>query len=55
MSQPENRIGDSHFSKWIENSTPLDDDLEIVRLFAARTGGASGTPRLPGSISGACV
>jgi DNA-binding NarL/FixJ family response regulator len=36
MSHPENRIGDSHFSKWIENSQPLDDDLEIVRLSAAR-------------------
>src|SRR5260221_139854 len=27
---------DSHFSKWLESSTPLDDDLEIVRLTAAR-------------------
>jgi DNA-binding CsgD family transcriptional regulator len=36
MSQQENRISDSHFSKWIENSTPPDDDLEIVRLSAAR-------------------
>jgi DNA-binding CsgD family transcriptional regulator len=36
MSQQENRISDSHFSKWIENSTPLDDDLEIVRMSAAR-------------------
>ena len=36
MSQHENRISDSHFSKWIESSTPLDDDLEIARLSAAR-------------------
>jgi DNA-binding CsgD family transcriptional regulator len=28
--------GDSQFSKWLESSTPLDDDLEIVRLSAAR-------------------
>jgi DNA-binding CsgD family transcriptional regulator len=33
MSQPE--AGDSHFSKWVEN-TSLDDDREIVRLSAAR-------------------
>src|SRR6266576_4652295 len=38
MSQQENRIGDSHFSKWVEGSTPLDDDLEIARLSAARAG-----------------
>jgi DNA-binding CsgD family transcriptional regulator len=37
MSQQENRISDSHFSKWIEGSTPLDGDLEIARLSAART------------------
>ena len=36
MSQQENRITGSPFSKWIENSTPSDDDLEIVRLSAAR-------------------
>ena len=35
MSHHENRISDSHFSKWIESSTPLDD--EIARLSAART------------------
>ncbi|HEX9469773.1 MAG TPA: LuxR C-terminal-related transcriptional regulator [Bradyrhizobium sp.] len=34
MSQ---EASDSHFSKWLESSTPLDDDLEIVRLSAART------------------
>lgn len=37
MSEPENRIGDSPFSKWIESASALDDDLEIVRLSAART------------------
>jgi DNA-binding CsgD family transcriptional regulator len=36
MSQSENRISDSPFSKWIESSAPLDDDLDIVRLSAAR-------------------
>ncbi len=36
MSHQENRIADSHFSKWIENSPRLDDDLEFVRLSAAR-------------------
>src|SRR6202011_5177097 len=36
MSQQENRITDSHSSKWIGNSPPLDDALEIVRLTAAR-------------------
>jgi signal transduction histidine kinase len=36
MSQQENRISDSHHSKWIESSKPLDDDLEIARLSAAR-------------------
>ena len=35
MSQQE-RISGSHFSKWIESSTPLEDDLEIARLSAAR-------------------
>jgi DNA-binding CsgD family transcriptional regulator len=34
MSQQE--ASDSHFSKWSESSTLLDDDLEIVRLSAAR-------------------
>jgi DNA-binding CsgD family transcriptional regulator len=35
MSQQE--ASDSHFSPWSESSVPLDDDLEIVRLSAART------------------
>src|SRR6202166_4465124 len=37
MGHQENRIADSPFSKWIETSAPLDDDLEVVRLSAART------------------
>src|ERR1700726_298913 len=37
MGHQENRIADSPFSKWIENSAPTDDDLETVRLSAART------------------
>jgi DNA-binding NarL/FixJ family response regulator len=36
MSQQENRISDSPFSKWIEGNTPLEDDLELARLSAAR-------------------
>ena len=27
---------DSQFSKWLESSTPLDNDVEVVRLSAAR-------------------
>src|SRR6202158_2218874 len=37
MGHPENRIADSPFSKWIESSAPPNDDLENVRLSAART------------------
>lgn len=37
MSQQENRIADSPFSKWMEGNTPIGgDDAEIVRLSAAR-------------------
>src|SRR5260370_38266492 len=36
MSQQENRISDSHFSKWTEGSTPPEGDQEIARLSAAR-------------------
>jgi DNA-binding CsgD family transcriptional regulator len=35
MSQPENRISDSNFSKWVDGSAPLDDDLELARVSAA--------------------
>src|ERR1700720_2510322 len=47
MSHQENRISDSHFSKWVEGSAPPEDALEIARLSATRTlamdeaGGAS--------------
>ncbi len=37
MGHQENRITNSPFSKWIESSTAPDDDLETVRLSAART------------------
>jgi DNA-binding CsgD family transcriptional regulator len=37
MSQQENRISDSPFSKWVEGSASLEDDLEIARQSAART------------------
>jgi DNA-binding CsgD family transcriptional regulator len=37
MGHQENRIADSPFSTWIESSAPPDDDLETVRLSAART------------------
>jgi DNA-binding CsgD family transcriptional regulator len=37
MGHQENRITDSPFSKWIESSAVPDEDLETVRLSAART------------------
>jgi DNA-binding CsgD family transcriptional regulator len=37
MGHQENRISDSPFSKWIEGVTAPEDDLETVRLSAART------------------
>src|SRR6266536_2488638 len=37
MSHQENRISDSHFSKWVEGSAPPEDALEIARLSATRT------------------
>src|SRR5258707_14911984 len=36
MGHQENRIADSPFATWIESSAPPDDDLETVRLAAAR-------------------
>jgi DNA-binding NarL/FixJ family response regulator len=36
MSQQENRITDSPFSKWIEDGTPLHEALEVVRPPAVR-------------------
>src|SRR3954465_387297 len=38
MSQQENRISDSPFSRWIEDSTPVHDDLEVAPPSAARAG-----------------
>src|SRR5258708_9040003 len=37
MSQQENRISDSHFSKWTEGGTTPEGDQEIARLSAVRT------------------
>jgi DNA-binding CsgD family transcriptional regulator len=38
MSQQENRVTDSPFSKWTEGNAPIGgDDLEIARLSAVRT------------------
>jgi DNA-binding CsgD family transcriptional regulator len=37
MSHQENRISDSHFSKWVEGSTPPEDALETARLSATRS------------------
>ncbi|QWG18733.1 helix-turn-helix transcriptional regulator [Bradyrhizobium sediminis] len=38
MSQQENRIADSPFSKWTEGGTPVgSDELEMIRLSAARS------------------
>ena len=36
MSQQENASADQHFSEWVENSTPLDVDVEIVDRATAR-------------------
>lgn len=36
MSQQENRISDSQFSKWVEGSAPLEGDVELARLSAVR-------------------
>src|SRR6266436_4561309 len=36
MGHQENRIADSPFATWNESSAPPDDDLETVRLSAAR-------------------
>ena len=37
MSHREHQAGDPHFPKWVENSTPLDGNIEIVQLSAVRT------------------
>src|SRR3954469_2496092 len=36
MSQHDHRGGDSHFSKWVEPITPLENNLELVQLSVAR-------------------
>src|SRR6478672_5018255 len=36
MSHPDHRAGDSHFSKWVKDITPLEDNLDLVHLSAAR-------------------
>ncbi len=36
MSQQDYRAGDSYFSKWMATITPLEDNLEILQLSAAR-------------------
>jgi DNA-binding CsgD family transcriptional regulator len=36
MPDQEYRGGDSHFSTWIDSSTPLDDNSDIVQLSVAR-------------------
>src|SRR3954463_7509534 len=36
MSQQDHRAGDSHFPTWMETIAPLENNLEIVQLSAAR-------------------
>ena len=36
MSQQDHRARDSRFPKWIESSTPLEENIEIVQLSVAR-------------------
>ena len=36
MSRQDHKAGDSHFSKWMEDITPLEDSVEIVQLSVAR-------------------
>jgi len=37
MSGQEHRAADSHFTKWMESITPLEENPEIVQLSAARS------------------
>src|SRR4030095_9613686 len=37
MSGPDHRTADSHFTKWMESITPLEENPEIVQLSAARS------------------
>ena len=43
MSHQDHRAIDSHFSKWVEDITPLEDNLEIVQLSLARVRAAEET------------
>ena len=36
MSHADHRAGDSHFSKWVKDIAPLEDNLEFVQLSVAR-------------------
>ena len=36
MSQADHRASDSHFSKWVKEIAPLEDNLEFVQLSVAR-------------------
>ena len=36
MSHADRRAGDSHFSKWVKDIAPLEDNLDFVQLSAAR-------------------
>src|SRR3954462_9961010 len=36
MSHADHRAGDSHFSKWVKEIAPLEDNLELVQLSVAR-------------------
>jgi DNA-binding NarL/FixJ family response regulator len=36
MSQQDHRAGDSHFPKWMEGSSALEENIEIVQLSVAR-------------------
>src|SRR5947208_3149130 len=37
MSGQDHRAADSHFTKWMESITPLEENPEIVQLSAARS------------------
>src|SRR6266568_9601625 len=36
MSQQDHQAGDSHFSKWVDNVTPLESNPEVAQLSVAR-------------------
>ena len=36
MSRADHRAGDSHFSKWVKDIAPLEDNIEFVQLSVAR-------------------